>query len=177
MPGGGGELFTPHPSPLTLLPIYPLPFTLYPCPHRHAAARRSRFSSAAFREVGIHPDTRHGQNFLIDLNLLRLLVDAAQLDADDVVLEVGTGTGSLTALMAPYVAEVVTVEVDAQLHQLASEELIDFENVTLLQRTRCTTRTRCSRRCSMSSAKSWPPGPVEDSSSSPTCPTTSRRPS
>jgi 16S rRNA (adenine1518-N6/adenine1519-N6)-dimethyltransferase len=86
-----------------------------------------------FREVGIHPDTRHGQNFLIDLNLLRVLVDAACLDANDVVLEVGTGTGSLTALLAPSVAEVVTVEVDARLHQLASEELIDFENVTLLR--------------------------------------------
>ncbi|HWA99789.1 MAG TPA: 16S rRNA (adenine(1518)-N(6)/adenine(1519)-N(6))-dimethyltransferase RsmA [Pirellulales bacterium] len=86
-----------------------------------------------FAEVGIHPKTRHGQNFLIDLNLLRLLADSAQLTADDVVLEVGTGTGSLTGLMAPSVAAVVTVEVDPRMHTLASEELIDHENVTLLQ--------------------------------------------
>jgi len=87
-----------------------------------------------FSEVGIHPNTRHGQNFLIDLNLVRLLVDAAQLEARDVVLEVGTGTGSLTSLMAPYVAEVISVEIDEPLHQLAGEELIDFENITLLLR-------------------------------------------
>ncbi|MEX2119974.1 MAG: 16S rRNA (adenine(1518)-N(6)/adenine(1519)-N(6))-dimethyltransferase RsmA [Pirellulales bacterium] len=86
-----------------------------------------------FQQVGIRPKTKHGQNFLIDLNLLGLLCQTAQLDAGDVVLEVGTGTGSLTALMARQAAHVVSVEVDPQMHQLAGEELIDFENVTLLR--------------------------------------------
>ncbi len=86
-----------------------------------------------FEEVGLRLDTRHGQNFLIDLNLVRVIVDSAQLTPDDVVLEVGTGVGSLTALVAPQVAHVVTVEIDRRLHQLASEELIDLQNVTLLQ--------------------------------------------
>lgn len=85
-----------------------------------------------FAEVGIHPKSRHGQNFLIDLNLLRLLLDAADLGPNDVVLEVGAGTGSLTALMAQRAAAVVSVEVDSQMHQLASETLVDADNVTLL---------------------------------------------
>jgi 16S rRNA (adenine1518-N6/adenine1519-N6)-dimethyltransferase len=85
-----------------------------------------------FAEVGIQPNTKRGQNFLVDQNLMRLLVDAARLDKRDVVLEVGTGTGALTALMAPLAATVVTVEIDAQLAQLASEELIEFDNVRLL---------------------------------------------
>jgi 16S rRNA (adenine1518-N6/adenine1519-N6)-dimethyltransferase len=92
------------------------------------------FLMKRFAEVGIRPKAQHGQNFLIDLNLLDVLLDAAQLEPTDVVLEVGTGTGSLTAMMAPRVAEVVTVEVDPQMHQLASEELIDHRNVTLLQK-------------------------------------------
>ena len=86
-----------------------------------------------FREMGIRPATRHGQNFLIDLNLVRLIVEAAELSADDVVLEVGTGTGSLTAMVAETAAAVVTVEVDAHLFELASEQLIDFPNVTMLR--------------------------------------------
>ncbi|MCE9546016.1 MAG: 16S rRNA (adenine(1518)-N(6)/adenine(1519)-N(6))-dimethyltransferase RsmA [Planctomycetia bacterium] len=86
-----------------------------------------------FREVGFEPVSRHGQNFLIDMNLQRLLVDAAQLDYDDVVLEVGTGTGALTALVAPQVAAVVTVEIDERLFQMASDELVDNANVTLLK--------------------------------------------
>jgi len=85
-----------------------------------------------FEEVGLQPDKRRGQNFLIDLNLLRLLADSAQLGPRDVVLEVGTGTGSLTAIMASRAAEVVSVEVDAHLHQMASEELDAADNVTLL---------------------------------------------
>ena len=85
-----------------------------------------------FREVGLEPATRHGQNFLIDLNLQQFLVDAADLTKDDVVFEVGTGTGALTGLIAQRAGRIVTVEIDQRLYQIASEELIDFDNVTML---------------------------------------------
>jgi 16S rRNA (adenine1518-N6/adenine1519-N6)-dimethyltransferase len=84
-----------------------------------------------FAEAGIQPG-RKGQNFLIDLNLQRLIVEQAQLTASDVVLEVGTGTGALTALVAARAAAVVTVEIDPRLHQLASEELFELPNVAML---------------------------------------------
>jgi 16S rRNA (adenine1518-N6/adenine1519-N6)-dimethyltransferase len=98
----------------------------------HPANQTLSFLLARFREVGIEPRNRHGQNFLIDLNLVRMLVDAADLGPDDVVLEVGTGTGSLTGLLAERAAAVVSVEIDPQLYQLASEELFTVDNVTLL---------------------------------------------
>jgi 16S rRNA (adenine1518-N6/adenine1519-N6)-dimethyltransferase len=91
------------------------------------------FLARRFQEVGIRPRTRLGQNFLIDMNLQQVLLDAADLGPDDVVLEVGTGTGGLTAIMAPRVAAVVTVEVDRNLFQLATEELFGLENVVMLQ--------------------------------------------
>ena len=86
-----------------------------------------------FGEAGISPRTRHGQNFLIDLNLLRLLHRSAAVGPGDVVLEVGTGTGALTALLAEGAAHVITVELDPQLFQLASEELAGLPNVTMLR--------------------------------------------
>ena len=86
-----------------------------------------------FKEAGIRPDTRHGQNFLIDLNLLKLLAETAEVEVNDVVLEVGTGTGSLTALLAQRATAVVTVEIHGQLFQLAEEMLVDCKNVTMLQ--------------------------------------------
>ena len=57
------------------------------------------FLAKRFAEAGIQVKSRHGQNFLIDLNLLRLLADSAELTDEDVVLEVGTGTGALTGLL------------------------------------------------------------------------------
>lgn len=85
-----------------------------------------------FQEVGLEPDSRHGQNFLIDLNLVQLLVRRADIGPNDVVLEVGTGTGSLTAMLAEKAAAVVTVEIDSHLYQLASETLAKFDNITML---------------------------------------------
>ena len=86
-----------------------------------------------FAEVGLEPNKRHGQNFLIDLNLIELLARTADINSNDVVLEVGTGMGSLTTRMAERAAAIVTVEIDQYLFQLAREELERFENVTMLQ--------------------------------------------
>ena len=97
-----------------------------------AARQTISFLNRRFREVGLHPDSRRGQNFLIDLNLVQLLADSAELAAGDVVLEIGTGIGSLTAIMAAVADTVVTVEIDRNLYQLASEELIEYDNVRML---------------------------------------------
>ena len=86
-----------------------------------------------FDEAGLRPVTRFGQNFLVDLNLLELLARSGEVGGDDVILEVGTGLGSLTALVAPAAAEVVTVEIDPHVFMLAQEELPVHENVTMLQ--------------------------------------------
>jgi 16S rRNA (adenine1518-N6/adenine1519-N6)-dimethyltransferase len=98
-----------------------------------ASRQTISFLRRRFDEVGINPITRYGQNFLIDLNLVRLLAETADLNANDVVLEVGTGTGSLTSLMAQRAGRVVTVEIDPQLYILASEELESFANVVMLK--------------------------------------------
>lgn len=91
------------------------------------------YLSRRFEEVGLNPNKRHGQNFLIDLNLLHLLAKSAKLDKNDVVLEIGTGMGSLTGLFAGQAAQVITVEIDRHLHQMAAEELEGFDNVEMLK--------------------------------------------
>ena len=91
------------------------------------------YLSQRFAEVGLNPNKRHGQNFLIDLNLIQLLARSAQVTSDDVVLEVGTGMGSLTGMLAEDAAAVVTVEIDQYLFQMAREELEPYSNVEMLK--------------------------------------------
>jgi len=86
-----------------------------------------------FEMIGIRPRAKLGQNFLIDLNLLRLLHESAHLEKNDVVLEVGTGTGSLTAELSDRAAWVITVELDSVLHELAKQELYGRTNIRFLQ--------------------------------------------
>src|SRR4249920_2074653 len=91
------------------------------------------FIGNRLKEAGVRPQLQHGQNFLIDLNLLDLLVRTADLGPNDVVLEVGTGMGSLTGRMAQLAAGVVTIEIDPRLFAMAGEELNGLANVTMLQ--------------------------------------------
>ena len=85
-----------------------------------------------FESHGFHPRTDLGQNFLIDLNLLEFIAREARLDRNDVVLEIGAGTGGLTTRLAMQAAAVVSVEVDANMYALAKDVVTPFENVTLL---------------------------------------------
>ena len=107
-----------------------------------------------FREVGLNPNARHGQNFLIDLNLIELLAKSAKLTPDDVVLEIGTGTGSLTALLAADAARVITVEIDGHLFQMAREELEQFDNVTMLRQDALKNKNRFDARL-LESVNHW----------------------
>ena len=82
---------------------------------------------------GFRPNRRRGQNFLIDGNLMRLVVETAELTKDDVAFEVGTGTGSLTRMLAAVAGEVVTVEVDPILQRVGADVLAGLDNVTRIE--------------------------------------------
>ena len=83
--------------------------------------------------AGVTPNRRFGQHFLVDLNLLRLLVDSAEIGAEDVVLEVGCGTGSITQALAERARRVVAVEVDKTLAAIAESQLTGTDNVELVR--------------------------------------------
>jgi 16S rRNA (adenine1518-N6/adenine1519-N6)-dimethyltransferase len=82
-----------------------------------------------FEAHGLQAKSKLGQNFLIDLNLVDLIVRTAELDRSDAVLEVGTGTGSLTAKLAEQAGVVVTVEIDTGLAPVARQVVGERPNV------------------------------------------------
>ena len=73
-----------------------------------------------------------GQNFLIDQNILNKIVEAAGIQAEDKVLEVGPGVGTLTQALAKRAARVVSVELDKALLPILQETLRSFSNVKII---------------------------------------------
>jgi len=82
--------------------------------------------------AGVRPNKRFGQHFLIDLNLMRLLIDTADIKKNDVVLEVGPGTGSLTEAITEKAGYCVSVEIDGVLANIAKGQLADKTNIEII---------------------------------------------
>ena len=74
---------------------------------------------------------RLGQHFLVDENILGVIGRLAELESEDVVLEIGPGLGMLTAYLADRVSRVYTVELDASLGPVLGERLAGRPNVEL----------------------------------------------
>ncbi|MBI2442214.1 MAG: ribosomal RNA small subunit methyltransferase A [Lentisphaerae bacterium] len=87
---------------------------------------------AILAEWNIRPKKALGQNFLIDANILEIILATAGLTAEDEVLEIGTGLGVLTEPLARAARRVVTVEKDPRLWPWLKQRLLGFPNVELV---------------------------------------------
>jgi 16S rRNA (adenine1518-N6/adenine1519-N6)-dimethyltransferase len=83
------------------------------------------------RQFGVRPKRDLGQNFLIDSNILGVIERAAQLGAEDVVLEIGGGLGVLSEHLAERAAHVHVVELDRALVPPLEDALAPHPNTTL----------------------------------------------
>ena len=75
---------------------------------------------------------KYGQNFLVDANVLRAIVEAAEIGKDDLVLEIGPGLGALTEQLLDAAWKVIAVEVDPMLIPILQENLKDHDNLVLI---------------------------------------------
>ncbi len=82
------------------------------------------------KKFGFETSKRFGQNFIINKGLCPKIVEYAQVTADDCVLEIGTGIGTLTAELATEAHSIVTMEVDERLRPVIEHTLGEYENVT-----------------------------------------------
>lgn len=80
----------------------------------------------------LRADKKLGQNFLIDESVVRRIVEAAELTAEDTVLEVGPGIGTLTQGLAESNARVVAVELDKRLLPVLDVTLEGYDNVRIV---------------------------------------------
>lgn len=80
----------------------------------------------------LRADKKLGQNFLIDEDIVRRIVEAAELTPEDKVLEVGPGIGTLTQGLAESGADVVAVELDKRLLPVLDVTLDGYDNVRIV---------------------------------------------
>ena len=94
------------------------------------------------RRYDLAPRKRLGQHFLWQQRVVERMADAAELDAGDLVLEIGPGLGILTEACAERAGLVIAVEVDRNLFPLLEAELGAYPNVRLVQGDARTSRFR-----------------------------------
>jgi len=82
---------------------------------------------------GLSPKHRFGQNFLVDHNLLRRLVDASGIGAGSLVLEIGPGTGTMSEEILARGAELVAIELDRDLAAHLREHFAREPRFTLVE--------------------------------------------
>ena len=76
----------------------------------------------SFQKDSLRPKKSLGQNFLVDRNVIGRMIDACSLSSDDVVLEIGPGTGALTREIAPRVMRLIAIETDGSLVERLRDE-------------------------------------------------------
>lgn len=75
---------------------------------------------------------RFGQNFLIDTHILERIIQEAEINRSDMVLEIGPGIGTMTQYLCENAREVIAVEIDKALIPILSETLSEYNNVTVI---------------------------------------------
>ncbi len=93
----------------------------------------SKNVQAILKEYNLAPKYRLGQNFLVDGNILRFIVASGEIEPNDVVLEVGCGTGSLTRLIAEQATSVVVAELDPDMIRITKDSLSGCKFVNFVE--------------------------------------------
>ena len=76
----------------------------------------------------VHPLKRMGQNFLIDEEIIKKVIESAQLSKNDIVLEIGPGIGNLTMELAKKAEKVIAIEKDSKMCEIL-KDLLEGRNV------------------------------------------------
>lgn len=75
---------------------------------------------------------KFGQNFLIDLNTIKKIVEKTPIDNQTCVIEIGPGIGALTEQLAQKAGKVICFEIDTRLKDVLDESLSEYHNVDII---------------------------------------------
>jgi 16S rRNA (adenine1518-N6/adenine1519-N6)-dimethyltransferase len=92
----------------------------------------SKMTQDVMKKHKLHTKKSLGQNFLMDDNILKNIVEAATLNSSTSVIEVGPGLGALTRHLAEVSKKVLALEIDQRLIPILRDTLSDYDNVEVL---------------------------------------------
>src|SRR4051812_12632 len=110
-----------------------LPSFIVPTSSFSSMSQTKHEIQAILASAQTQPRHRFGQNFMIDQNLVRIVADAGELTRDDVVIEVGPGTGTLTEELLARAGKVIAVEIDRDLARALRDRFASNETFELIQ--------------------------------------------
>ena len=84
------------------------------------------------KKYNVKANKNLGQNFLIDDDVLRDIVDGAEIEKDDLVIEIGPGLGTLTAILLERAKKVICVELDRKMVEILNDRFIAYNNFELI---------------------------------------------
>ena len=73
-----------------------------------------------------------GQNFLIDEQVIKDIIDGAEIESDDLVIEIGPGLGTLTAYLLEKAKKVICIELDKKMIKILNDRFIAYNNIELI---------------------------------------------
>ena len=86
-----------------------------------------------FRSNRTHPKKQLGQHFLINPDVLSIIVEAGEVTQTDVVIEIGAGLGCLTTALAQIAKTVIAIEIDPLLHSELEAQFANDKNTDIIQ--------------------------------------------
>jgi len=95
-------------------------------------ASLSQITRELLAVYGRYPRKRLGQHFLVDPKVVERIVNAAELSKDDLIIEIGSGLGVVTAELAKHVHHLIAVEIDKELLKISQEVLKSFGNISFV---------------------------------------------
>ena len=84
-------------------------------------------------KANLKPDKDYGQNFLVEPNISKRIIDSLQIENDDTVIEIGPGLGSLTHYLSQYNNEIKVVDIDFRMVNFLKIVYQDFKNLEVIE--------------------------------------------
>ncbi len=92
------------------------------------------FINSVIEDNQIYIKKKYGQNFLTDQNILSNITEAAEIDTDTAVIEIGPGLGSLTEHLCHKAGYVLCYEIDKDLIPILKKNLSDYKNFEVIHK-------------------------------------------